>query len=500
MIVLNIFVAVAFTFLLNYCWKRRYLYLASWNLPGIVSFPLIGGSYVFWNTTDIVSVVSGLLRKLGAPFGFWLGPRFVVYFADADDAEIIINHPCSMDKGGVYKFIAEMIGGPGLFSAGGDYWKMHRRLLNPTVQNTKILNSFYPCMNKTLQILVEKLGKRDPNESFDIYETLEACSFDMFVKNTFGVDLDVQNNEHNHLFQMANEALYVIRQRIFDPIYQIDLFFRFSKLYQMRKRSTDGMRSFIEHVLRKRLAELTSVDRNQNQKKDEYEKRLRIFIDEIIELSIEEKCFSEDEMISESLTMLLAGFETTAVTISNIVLMLAVHQEYQQMVHQEIQETCPNNDDVTSDDLNQLIFTERFIRETMRFIPTVPLTTRIAKSDFYVGKAYVPAGSEIIISQYEMHRDKKIWGDDAETFNPDRFLPERLENQHPYAFIPFSAGARNCIGKKYAQIVLRMFVVWLVRNYKFTTDLKIEDLSLKWMVVMKLNNGYPVRVEKRLVK
>lgn len=65
--------------------------------------------------------------------------------------------------------------------------------------------------------------------------------------------------------------------------------------------------------------------------------------------------------------------------------MLAVHPEYQEKVHQEIHGICPNNDNVTPDDLNQLEFTERFIKETMRFIPTVPLTTRIAKSDFYVG-------------------------------------------------------------------------------------------------------------------
>lgn len=67
--------------------------------------------------------------------------------------------------------------------------------------------------------------------------------------------------------------------------------------------------------------------------------------------------------------------------------MLAMHPEYQEMAYQEIMSICPNNDIlVTPDDLNQLLFTERFIKETMRFIPTVPLTTRLAKADFYVGK------------------------------------------------------------------------------------------------------------------
>lgn len=66
--------------------------------------------------------------------------------------------------------------------------------------------------------------------------------------------------------------------------------------------------------------------------------------------------------------------------------------------------------------------------------------------NYFAGKVYVPAGTEIIISEFNMQRNKKIWGEDAETFNPDHFLPERQEKPHPYSFIPFSAGSRNCIG------------------------------------------------------
>lgn len=74
-------------------------------------------------------------------------------------------------------------------------------------------------------------------------------------------------------------------------------------------------------------------------------------------------------------------------TVSNIIVMLALHPEYQEMVYQEVQTIGPTNDTpVTPEDLNQLIFTERFIKETMRLIPTVPFTTRLAKADFHVGK------------------------------------------------------------------------------------------------------------------
>lgn len=60
-----------------------------------------------------------MLRELGSTFAFWLGTRFVIYFADPDDAEIIINHPNTLDKGGIYKYVEDLIGGPGLISSGG---------------------------------------------------------------------------------------------------------------------------------------------------------------------------------------------------------------------------------------------------------------------------------------------------------------------------------------------------------------------------------------------
>lgn len=108
----------------------------------------------------------------------------------------------------------------------------------------------------------------------------------------------------NKFIMSSRRALFVVRKRVFEPIYQFEPFFKLTKFYEIRKRSTDGMRSFIKQVLRKRIAELSNTD--QMQKKDDNEKRLRIFIDEIIQLSLDQKCFTEEEMITESLTMLLA--------------------------------------------------------------------------------------------------------------------------------------------------------------------------------------------------
>lgn len=85
----------------------------------------------------------------------------------------------------------------------------------------------------------------------------------------------------------------------------------------------------------------------------------------------------------------LQGYETTAITISNVLVMLALHQEYQETMYQEIRALCPNDTHVTPEDLNQLHFTNRFVKETMRLLPTVPLIARQAKADFYVGEKII---------------------------------------------------------------------------------------------------------------
>lgn len=136
------------------------------------------------------------------------------------------------------------------------------------------------------------------------------------------------------------------------------------------------------------------------------------------------------------------------------------------------------------------------------------------------GNHNVPEGVEVILAIYAMHRNERIWGPKAEQFDPDHFLSENIEQKHAYSFIPFSAGPRNCIGKrncnfdllnhykylckfvglKYANIVVKMFVCWLVRNYRFTTTLSLEELQYRMSVTLKLDSGHLVSVHKRTEK
>lgn len=104
--------------------------------------------------------------------------------------------------------------------------------------------------------------------------------------------------------------------------------------------------------------------------------------------------------------------------------------------------------------------------------------------------------SILIISNICQQR-KDIWGEHANEFNPDNFLPEKVQSRHPFAFLPFSGGARNCIGHQYAMFSMKVMLATLLRKYKFSTELKWTDLELKIEITLRLVNKYMVEVNPR---
>lgn len=131
----------------------------------------------------------------------------------------------------------------------------------------------------------------------------------------------------------------------------------------------------------------------------------------------------------------------------------------------------------------------------------------------------IPKGVELVLSVMGMHRSKDNFNLDPNAFNPDNFLPENSIGRHPYSYIPFSSGPRGCIGKntffflhttkillydlkyilgtKYAMLVLKLVTVYVLRKYRLTTELRLEDLRLRINITLKLLNKHRVQLHKR---
>lgn len=150
-------------------------------------------------------------------------------------------------------------------------------------------------------------------------------------------------------------------------------------------------------------------------------------------------------------------------TIAFTVLMLAIHPVYQERCYKELQQILPNrNSDITAEQLNQLVYTEQCIKETLRLYPTVSLIGRTSDKAIQLKNITVPAGQSILVAIRQTMRMKEHWGEDADQFNPDHCSAEKLASLPTMAYIPFSEGARSCIGAE-MQIDFFSFLLYFNR-------------------------------------
>lgn len=148
--------------------------------------------------------------------------------------------------------------------------------------------------------------------------------------------------------------------------------------------------------------------------------------------------------------------------------MIANHPAVQKKIQQELDEIYNDlEQDVTFDDLRKMKYLECVIKESLRLYPAAPIIGRTANHDFKIGKYTIAKGTTYGLFIYFAHRNS-FWYSDPEKFLPERFLPENSIGRHTYAFVPFSAGPRNCIGQKYAMMQEKGVLATILKKYEIT--------------------------------
>lgn len=139
------------------------------------------------------------------------------------------------------------------------------------------------------------------------------------------------------------------------------------------------------------------------------------------------------------------GSDTSTGSLATILLMLAMHPDCQEKVYNELNSIFPsNNVDVTIDDLDKLLYTDMCVKEALRVFPTVSAIARKTTDNVKLRGYTIPSGTSIGIDIFSLHRSPKYWGNNADQFIPERFDIGK-ELVHPYAYMAFSYGSRNCI-------------------------------------------------------
>ncbi|XP_017855933.1 PREDICTED: probable cytochrome P450 313a4 isoform X2 [Drosophila arizonae] len=259
--------------------------------------------------------------------------------------------------------------------------------------------------------------------------------------------------------------------------------------------SKSRIRGFIRKLIERKLARDAEVGDTVNQLPSDK----NIFLNLATDL-LKRGVFTWKNVEDESSVIVFGAFETTANTVAYTLMLLAMFPMYQEKAFEEILTLFPDSGDfeVTYEDIQQMVYLDLIINESMRVMPPVPIVSRQTSEDLLLSSGViVPKGVQIAINIFYLHRSKQIWGEDAETFNPDHFLPHNLQNKHPYAYIPFTKGIRNCIGWRYALISAKITLAKLLRNFKFSTSFNFEDLYFVEDITIKLKTVPQLKLERR---
>lgn len=148
-------------------------------------------------------------------------------------------------------------------------------------------------------------------------------------------------------------------------------------------------------------------------------------------------------------------------------------------------------------ELKELSFMERCIKESLRLFPSVPFISRLVSEDFKTASGYtVPKNAMAHIHIYDLHHNPDIYPD-PEKFDPDRFLPENTKSRHPFAYLPFSAGPRNCIGQKFAMLELKALLCGILSNFVLEPVDKPENVEMITDLVLRSKGSIRVKFVPR---
>jgi cytochrome P450 len=375
-------------------------------------------------------------------------------------------------------FFAAIFGG-GLLGLDGEDWRRHRRIMAPAFDPRSVA-SYGPAMAATIQSFLERWDALPDGAPIDMCQEMTALTLEVISRTVFSADSAGMGELVREMmlrgFESASEAnildlLPVIatlrmrarRRRLARASAPLDAAID-ALLAQREGRPGDGRADLIGRMMAARDAETGG----------------RLTAKEI-----------RDEIV----TIYIAGHETTASTLSWTWYVLSQRPAQMVRLQAELDELLAGRPP-GPEDLPRLTYTRRVVEEAMRLYPAAPgLSTRRALEDDEIGGVKIRKGTSVNVLPWVLHRHRSLW-DDPEAFDPDRFSPERSGNRHRFAYLPFGAGPRVCIGQVLAMNESILALAGLAQRYSARLAPGAEVLP-KANVTLQFEKGLPMILDRR---
>jgi len=355
--------------------------------------------------------------------------------------QILVRNYNRYAKGPGFERI-EMLLGSGLIVSNGDTWRRARTMIQPSFSRQNIHKLIMQMIKCTKSRAIKWKRAATSKSTLNITQEMGTFALELILLSIFGDDYeDMIVKDGSNPFSFLSE----------DSVRDLTV------VMKMRK-----LRTFILEIITRR---------RQSKANNQYD-----FLSMYVEAKDKNgRTFSDKELIDEIVTLIIAGYETSAGTLNWVWYLISQHPSVETLLLSESKKIIPKIDSINFESINQMKYTQRVIEETLRLYPPVWLFSRKSLKEDTLTEYDIPPDTDIYFSPYILHRTEKFW------INPNNFDPSRFANDDKElkkSYYPFSLGPRRCLGEYFSFLEMKIHLGILIKQFTMNSEEQFPDLNL----------------------
>uniref|UniRef100_A0A672ZEQ5 unspecific monooxygenase n=1 Tax=Sphaeramia orbicularis TaxID=375764 RepID=A0A672ZEQ5_9TELE len=393
------------------------------GIPGPKPIPFFGTMLAY--RKGFINFDEECYKKYGKTWGIFDGRQPVLCITDPAMIKTVLVKEC-------YSFFTNRrnfrLNGPlydAVSIAEDDHWKRIRSVLSPSFTSGRLKEMFDIMKHHSSNLVNSMKQKADKDQALELKEFFGPYSMDVVTSTAFSVDIDSLNNPSD---PFVGNIKKMLKFDLFNPLFLAIgtvLFF-------------------------------TTIP-----------KKWKNVISKLCFLAVSSG-LNDHEILSQAMIFIFAGYETSSSTLTFLAYNLATNPDIMKKLQEEIDTTFPNKASVQYQELMQMEYLDCVINESLRLYPIAPRLERVAKASVEINGLVIPKDMVVMVPTWPLHRDPDVWPE-PEAFKPERFSKENKETIDPYSYMPFGTGPRNCIGMRFALVMMKLAVVEILQRYSFST-------------------------------
>lgn len=428
---------------------------------------------------DSLSTMIQLRQEYGDVVSLPVG-AFTIYFVhDPELMQHVLQGNNRNYRKGRFNEPLKPLLGQGLLTNEGESWLHQRRLLQPAFHR-RVLATFVELMNEAAERVAQRWETfADNGEPVDVAAEMDRLTLDIVGRALFSTDTEtIAAAIAQTLTPVVQEINYRSQHPGAPPLWVPT---------RRNRRYRDN-----EQALKQIISDLIA-SRRQHPARPDHPDLLDLLL-EAEDADTAEK-MTDQQILDEVLTFIVAGHETTANALTFGWYLLAQHPEVEAQLQQELDDVLAGRP-ATLEDLPQLPYNLMVFEETLRLYPPSVILPRQANEADQIGPYHVPADTIVLISQYVVHRHPDLWPE-PDRFDPERFRPDAARSRHRYSYLPFGDGPRVCIGKPFALLEAQLITARLVQRFTLRPVEVQSQLDAEVAVTLRPRHGLPMFVRRR---